>query len=124
MRLSPRSSRTDTESREMMIHPDGVDVPRPEMLISQFDREAGSDPRAAAETAYALAFRYRDHDVDGSRRFDLAKVWALRAIELLDQLPSRTIEQVASTRQSVGAVPIPDLLHSGVVRERLADVLA
>lgn len=107
-----------------MNRPDDVNVPRPELLIAQFDREVGTDSRAAAETAYALAFRYRDHDVDGSRRFDLAKVWALRAIELLDQLPSSTTEQVASTRQWVGAVPIPDLLHSGVVRQRLADVLA
>jgi hypothetical protein len=100
-----------------------ADVPRPELLIAQFERELATDPRAAAETAYALAFRYRDHDVDGSRRFDLAKVWAVRAIELLDQLPSDTIDQVTSGRQSIGTVPIPDLLHSGVVRERLGDVL-
>ena len=98
-------------------------VPRPELLIAQFDREVDGDPRSAAETAYALAFRYRDHDVDGSRRFDLAKVWAVRAIELLDRLPSDTIDQVATGRQSVSSVPIPDLLHAGVVRERLADVL-
>ncbi|MGH3568910.1 MAG: hypothetical protein ACRDRH_23365 [Pseudonocardia sp.] len=101
----------------------GDDVARPEHLQAQFDREVIGDPRAAAETAYALAFQYRDHDVDGSRRFGLVKVWAIRAIKLLDGLPSSTIEQVASTRQSVAGVPIPDLLHSGVVRERLGDVL-
>jgi hypothetical protein len=98
--------------------------PRPEQLIAQFERELAVDPRAAAETAYALAFRYRDHDVNGSRRFDLAKQWAERAIELLDRLPSSTVDQVASGRLSVGSVPIPGLLHSGVVRERLGDVLA
>lgn len=103
-----------------MVH---AEMPRPELLIAQFERELATDPRAAAETAYALAFRYRDHDVDGARRFDLARVWAVRAIELLDQLPTDTIEEVASGRQSVGSVPIPDLLHSGVVRERLGDVL-
>lgn len=95
----------------------------PGYLEAQFDQEVIRDPRAAAETAYALAFRYRDHDVDGTRRFDLAKVWALRSIELLDSLPSATVTDVASTRQSVADVPIPDLLHSGVVRERLGDVL-
>jgi hypothetical protein len=100
-----------------------ADLPRPELLIAEFESELPVDRRAAAETAYALAFRYRDHDVDGSRRFDLAKVWALRAIELLDQLPSDTINQVASGRQSAGTIPIPDLLHSGVVRQRLGDVL-
>jgi hypothetical protein len=33
------------------------------------------------------------------------------------------VADVAITRQSVGGVPIPDLLHAGVVRERLGDVL-
>jgi len=94
-----------------------------EELRGAFDRELMEDKRAAAETAYALAFRYRDEDVDGRRRFDLAGVWAAHAIELFDELPADTVEQVASTRMSVGGVPLPGLLHSGVVRERLADVL-
>lgn len=92
-------------------------------LHAAFEREVTADKRAAAETAYALAFRYRNHDVDGRRRFDLAKKWACRAIELLDELPSKTLDQVASTRASVGGIDLPDLLHAGVVRERLADVL-
>lgn len=92
-------------------------------LRAAFDRELVADKRAAAETAYALAFRYRNEDVDGRRRFDLAGVWATHAIELLDELPSDTVAQVASTRISVGGVSLPDLLHSGVVRERLGDVL-
>jgi hypothetical protein len=107
-----------------MIDSSGADVPEPRSLIAQFERELAVDPRAAAETAYALAFRYRDHDVDGSRRFDLAKVWAERAIKLLDEQPSDSVDQVVSGRLSVGSVPIPGLLHSGVVRERLGDVLA
>jgi hypothetical protein len=36
-----------------------------EYLTAQYDREVDVDPRAAAETAYSLAFRYRDQDVDG-----------------------------------------------------------
>jgi hypothetical protein len=94
-----------------------------EYLTAQYDHEVAADPRAAAETAYALAFHYRDRDIDGGRRFDLAKLWAQRAIGLLDDLPADTVADVASTRQSVGGVPIPDLLHGGVVRERLGDVL-
>ncbi|MFC5100202.1 hypothetical protein [Kibdelosporangium philippinense] len=47
----------------------------------------------------------------------------MRSIELLDELPADTVEQVASTRMSVGGVDLPELLHSGVVRERLADLL-
>jgi hypothetical protein len=97
---------------------------RPQSLIAQYEREVDGGPRAAAETAYALAFRYRDHDVEGERRFDLAQLWARRAIRLLDELPADTVQDVVSTRQSLGGVPIPELLHSGVVRERLSDVLA
>jgi hypothetical protein len=92
-------------------------------LEAAFAGELAADKRSAAETAYVLAFRYRNEDVDGVRRFDLAKVWAQRAIELLDSLPSDTIDQVASGRIAVGGVPLPALLHSGVVRERLGDVL-
>jgi len=92
-------------------------------LREQFAREVVLDARAAAETAYALAFRYRNEDVGGERRFDLAKVWATRAVELLDALPADHLNEVASTRQSVGGIDIPDFLHADVVRARLADVL-
>jgi hypothetical protein len=92
-------------------------------LTVAFEYELKTDKRAAAETAYALALRYRNEDVNGERRFDLAKDWAMRAIELLDSLPSDTVSQVASTRQYVGGIPLPELLHGGIARERLADLL-
>lgn len=92
-------------------------------LQAQFEHELSTNTRAAAETAYALASRYRNEDVGGRRRFDIAKTWALRAIGLLNDLPSATVEQVASTRLEVGGVPIPNLLHSDVVRNRLDDLL-
>ena len=94
-----------------------------EALELAFDRELVTNKRAAAEIAYALAYRYRNEDVDGRRRFDLAKVWAERSIELLDLLPSDALGEVSSTRQSVGGISSPDLLHTGVVRQRLGDVL-
>lgn len=92
-------------------------------LETAFTHELQSNNREAAETAYALAFRYRSADVDGRRRFDLAQVWARRALQLLDGLPDDEICDVVSTRQSVGGVPLPDLFHSALVRHRLADVL-
>ncbi len=92
-------------------------------LAAAFDAERATNKRAAAETAYALAFRYRNEDVDGTRHFDTAGEWARQAIDLLDSLPSGSPSDVASTRESVGGVPIPGLLHSGVVRDRLGDVL-
>lgn len=92
-------------------------------LQVEFNRAVEADKRAAAEIAYALAFRYRNEDVAGTRRFDISKVWALRALSLFESLPSETLEQVASGRTSVGGVPLPDLMHAGVIRERLNDVL-
>jgi len=102
---------------------DAENVASLEALELAFDRELVMNKRAAAETAYALAFRYRNEDVGGRRRFDLAKIWATRSIELLDLLPSDKIGEMSSTRQLVGGIPIPDLLHTGVVRQRLGDVL-
>ena len=92
-------------------------------LEAVFEHEVATDRRAAAETAYALAWRHRSEYVGQGHPFDNSKAWAERAIELLDALPSDTVDQVASGRASVAGVPLPDLLHAGVVRERLADVL-
>lgn len=94
-----------------------------EALQVEFNRELESDKRAAAETAYALAVRYRNEDVGGTRRFDVAAIWARRALALLNDLPCESLDDVATTRQFVGGVPIPDLLHASVVRERLNDLL-
>lgn len=94
-----------------------------EDLDADFYREVHTDKRTAAEIAYALAFRYRNEDVCGGRRFDLAKMWALRAIDLLDSLPSDCVDHVVSTRQSVGGIDLPDLLHADLVKHRLAGVL-
>jgi hypothetical protein len=89
-----------------------------------FHQEILTDKRTAAETAYALAWRYRTEYVDCVQSpFEIARKWALRSIELLDTLPSDAVEQVASTRLSVGGVDLPELLHADVVRQRLVDLL-
>lgn len=93
-------------------------------LEAAFAREVASNKRVAAETAYVLALRYQTEYVEVDQpQVELARVWAQRAIDLLDSLPSESAEQVVSTRQWVGGVPLPDLLHSGVVRGRFADLL-
>ena len=61
--------------------------------------------------------------MDGRRVFDVAEAWGAGAVELLEALPSESVADVVSTRMSVGGVPLPELLHAGVARERLADVL-
>ncbi|WP_330270425.1 hypothetical protein OG205_24525 [Lentzea sp. NBC_00516] len=92
-------------------------------LKTAFECEQKTNPRAAAETAYALAILYRNYDVKGCRRFDLAKLWANRAIAILAELPSGSIEDVVSTRDAVGGVALPELLHAESARLRLADVV-
>lgn len=113
----PRSTPTDVS----------LDAEQPASVVeleAAFDREVRSNKRAAAETAYALAYRYRTEYVPAGRpQVELAREWAQRSIELLDSLPSDSVEQVVSTRQSVGGVPLPDLLHADVLRDRLADLL-
>ncbi len=46
---------------------DATPVVSLEELELQFDRELVTDKRLAAETAYALSFRYRNEDLDGFR---------------------------------------------------------
>jgi hypothetical protein len=93
-------------------------------LEMAFHQQILTDKRTAAETAYALAWRYRTEYVHCVRSpVEVARKWALRSIELLETLPSDTVEQVTSTRMSVGGVDLPELLHADVVRERLADLL-
>ncbi|MBA0127905.1 hypothetical protein H0B56_20355 [Haloechinothrix sp. YIM 98757] len=101
----------------------GDSLPSIIQLEAIFRRELTTNARAAAETAYALAFRYRNEDIGGCRRFDLAGEWARCSLKILEDLPSDTLEQIASTQSSIGGVAIPHLLHPGVVQARLADVL-
>lgn len=84
-------------------------------LIADFDAGlARDDKHYAAETAYAIALR-----AEGDWNVSLASEYARKALRLLESLPSETIDQVTSTRLSVGGVPIPELLHDDVVRARL-----
>src|SRR3954453_2753669 len=77
-----------------------------------------SDFRAAAEYAYALAVRLREIGlIDEACRF------ARECLQLAETLPSETIDDVTSTRRSVGGVPLPEYFHDDVVRWRLAPLL-
>ncbi|MEV4620213.1 hypothetical protein AB0J74_16090 [Asanoa sp. NPDC049573] len=77
------------------------------------------EERSAAEYAYALAVRLRE-----AGQADEARKYARACVELAERLPSASLDHVASGRQSVGGVPLPDHFHDGVVRSRLADLLA
>jgi hypothetical protein len=90
-----------------------------EEVIRQYEEERYySDDRRAAEFAYALAVRYRELGVT-----DEARKYAKACLELLEQLPSKTLDDVQSEELTVGGVPLPELFHDGVVRVRLRDLL-
>lgn len=89
-----------------------------EELESIFQQELATNRWAAAESAYALAVRHRDvGDWEKSRE------WVQQCLRLLEGFPSDTEEQTATTRVSVGGVPLPNYLHSGVVRDRFGENL-
>ncbi len=88
-------------------------------LRRQYEEERFyQDDRAAAEYAYALAVRLREVG-----KVELAREYARACLRLAESLPSNTLDDVTSTRTSVGGVPLPERFHDGVVRARLADLL-
>ncbi len=87
-------------------------------LEAAFAHELATDRWAAAETAYALAVRYRQ-----AWEPDKAGKWARQAIGLLDEFPADSLEQIATRRLSVSGVTLPDYLHADLVRARHADVM-
>ncbi|HEY8982378.1 MAG TPA: hypothetical protein VIU15_22675 [Streptomyces sp.] len=88
-----------------------------EELETCFQRELDTDRWTAAETAYALAVRYRD-----AAEWNASREWVRECLRLLEGFPSDTLEQVATRRVSVGGVPLPTYLHNGVVRDRFGDI--
>jgi hypothetical protein len=102
-----------------MLGDDAAPVVTVGELRKQYDEERlFQDDRAAAEYAYALAVRLRDlGETDEARRY------ARECLQLAEALPSATLDDVASVRQAVGGVPLPEHFHDGVVRSRLRDLL-
>jgi len=88
-------------------------------VLDEYEREAAvGNTRAAAELAYALAIR-----LQGAGRVREAAVYAKACLDLLESLPSDSLDDVASTRLSVGGVELPEYFHDGVVRARLGHLL-
>lgn len=88
-----------------------------EELESAFRRELSEDRWAAAETAYALAVRYRESG-DQPKSHE----WARQCIEVLKSFPSDTEQQTATIRVTVGGVTLPNYLHADVVKSRFGEL--
>ncbi|MEV0715628.1 tetratricopeptide repeat protein [Asanoa sp. NPDC050611] len=103
-----------------MVGDDGASTPTIADLRKRYDEELFyEERRSAAECAYALAVRLREFG-----QTDEARKYARACLDLAERLPSAGLDDVVSGRQSVGGVPLPDHFHDGVVRSRLADLLA
>ncbi len=87
-------------------------------LEATFQQELATDRWAAAESAFALATRHKE---DGN--WDKSREWVKQCLQLLDGLPADTLDQVATTRTSIGGVSLPNYLHEGVVRERFGELV-
>jgi hypothetical protein len=88
-------------------------------LIKRFDEEVFyCDDKASVEYAYALAVRLRTEG-----HTDEARKYAYEALRLVQRLPD-SIDGATCNRISLGGVPMPELLHDGVIRSRLGDLLA
>lgn len=94
-------------------------MPPIKQLLAEYEQaRASQDDRVTAETAYALTMRMMD-----SGSYDEAKRYANESYRAAKRLPSSLTDDVASTRTTVGGVPLPDYFHEGVIRARLGGLL-
>ena len=80
----------------------------PEVKITQ---------REAAELAYVLAVI---HKKEGNIKD--ARKYARQSIELFEGLDIQTLDDAASLYTVLNGIALPDLIHEGVVRDRLSDL--
>lgn len=73
-----------------------------------------SEPRQAAEVAYALARIYLQA---GNNK--MAVRYGKESIRLFDRCRMKTEEDCASRFVTLGGIALPDLIHQKVVRDRL-----
>ena len=72
-----------------------------------------SDPRKAAEYAFALAALARDAG-DADQAINYAKT----SIKLFEDTSTKTLEECAAINNEIGGIIIPSIIHEGVVRNR------
>ncbi len=107
-----------SSAEDHQVYPADIQPPLSE-VIADFEQElARGHMREAAELAFAIAVR-----TQAEGRVRDAAEYGRRCLTLLESLPSRTIEDVTSTRMKAGGVHMPELLHEDVVRARLGHLL-
>lgn len=94
-------------------------LPPIQQIVDEFEQaQASNDDRILAETAYALAVRAMDRG-----DFENAEHYAKASYAAAERLPSSSLDDVATTRISVGGVELPSYFHSGVIKARFSGLL-
>ncbi|MBT5022377.1 hypothetical protein HOK51_03340 [Candidatus Woesearchaeota archaeon] len=76
--------------------------------------ESYDNRKRQAETMYANAvFAVKNY------RFEQAIDFGKQAVEFYEKLNIQTLEDAIATQISINNVPIPELMHEGVVKARL-----
>lgn len=83
-----------------------------------YQRLKETDPRRAAEYAYALAMTHM-HRGEPKK----ARQYGYESLALLSQVRTETIDDCTALETFIGDVSIPDIFHEGVVKDRLKAVL-
>ena len=86
-------------------------VARLRRMLAELEK---TEPRRAAEVAYALAQTYRRLGNN-----ELAVQYGRKSLALFDKCRMETEEDCACRFITLGDIALPDLIHQGVVRERL-----
>ncbi len=88
-----------------------------EDLKGAFERYRETDPRIAAEIAYALAVKEKE-----AGHLESAREYANVCVAIFRTLEIRTLEHAAGRYVTINGVLIPDLIHDDVVKRDFADM--
>lgn len=83
-------------------------------IEKRFEETKEDDPRNAAEIAYVIAMIAK-----GKGDKEKAIKYGKESIDLFDKLNPQTMEECAAINTDINGIALPELIHSGVVRERL-----
>ena len=86
-------------------------------LEGYYKKVKKSNPRKAAELAYAIAMLAKK---DGKNK--KAAKYGKESILLFDSLNVQTIDECTSRYVTINGISLPDYIHSDVVRDRLLPI--
>jgi len=86
-------------------------------LEKYFSNTVKENPREAAEIAFAIALKAKQ---EGDNK--KAAQYGRKSVKLFERLKVQTMDDCACLHMFINGIGIPDLVHEGVVRSRLAPI--